>query len=214
MGLMRILIAEDDRPTNELVGSLLREWGHEVVAAYDGAQAWDAVRQPGAPRLAILDRRMPHVDGLELCRRIRADASLKGAYLVLVTSLDGKEDIVAGLEAGANDYLPKPFHIAELKARLAVGERVVALQEELAARVRELETAAAEVKSLRGILPICGYCKRIRDDKNYWNQVERYVAERSQATFSHGICPDCYEKKALPDLQAFREDLKRFDVES
>ncbi len=210
---MRILIAEDDGPTNELLRSLLQEWGHEVVAAHDGAQAWDAARRPDAPRLAIFDRRMPHIDGLELCRRVRAEPSLKGAYLILVTSLDGKEDIVAGLEAGANDYLPKPYHTAELKARVAVGARVVALQEELAGRVKELETAAAEVKSLRGILPICGYCKRIRDDKNYWNQVERYVTERSQATFSHGICPDCYEKKALPDLKTFREKLKDFDAD-
>ncbi len=211
---MRILIAEDDGTTNDFLVMLLQGWGHEVVSTHDGIQAWDAVRQPGAPRLALFDRSMPRIDGLELCRRVRAEPALKGFYLILVTGLNGPDEIVAGLEAGANDYLVKPFHTGELKARVSVGVSVVGLQEDLAARLRELEAAASEVKSLRGILPICGYCKRIRDDKNYWNQVERYVSARSEATFSHGICPDCYETRALPDLRSLQENKNNPDGNS
>jgi response regulator RpfG family c-di-GMP phosphodiesterase len=116
---------------------------------------------------------------------------LANMYLMLLTSLESKDRLVAGLEAGADDYLIKPFDPEELRARINVGVRVLSLQERLSERVKELQDALSNVKQLHGLLPICSYCKRIRGDDQYWTQVESYIAERSDAQFSHGICPPC-----------------------
>lgn len=105
-----------------------------------------------------------------------------------------------GLDAGADDYIIKPFNREELRARVKVGVRILDLQNNLAGRVSELERAMAGVKQLQGLLPICCYCKKIRDDQNYWQQVEGYISRHSEAQFSHGVCPDCFEKIVKPEL--------------
>jgi len=191
---MKTLVAEDDPVSNEMLGFLLDQWGYQVVATRNGAEAWRALQANDAPALAILDWQMPGLDGVEVCRRVRLCPELKHVYLLILTSMSQPDEIVTGLEAGANDYVTKPFKAPELRARLNVGARMVELQRELADRVRELEKALSEVKQLRGILPICSYCKKIRDDKNYWQQVENYYARHTDAKFSHSVCPDCYEK--------------------
>jgi response regulator RpfG family c-di-GMP phosphodiesterase len=137
---------------------------------------------------------MPEMDGPDVCRRVRLELPLANMYLLLVTARESRGDVVAGLDAGADDYIIKPFDPEELRARVAVGGRVLGLQQKLAERVEELQTALSNVKQLRGLLPICSYCKRIRGDDQYWQQVEGYVAAHSDAQFSHGICPSCYEK--------------------
>jgi PleD family two-component response regulator len=197
---MRILIADDDDVSRFELKALLIRNGHEVVAVSDGTEAWKVLQGDSPPRLGILDWLMDEMDGLEVCRRARERPELRGVYLILLTSRADHKYVVAGLEAGANDYVTKPFDRDELLARVRVGEQMVALQAELAARVRELEEALASVRQLQGLLPICTYCKSIRDDKNYWHEVESYVESHTGAEFSHGICPGCWEKVVRPKL--------------
>ncbi len=198
---MRILIADDDVVSRRLLERTLEEWGYEVTVARDGAEAWETLAGEHPPQLAVLDWMMPGLDGPELCRRTRALEAQVPVYFILLTARAERADVVAGLEAGADDYIVKPFDKAELRARLHVGARVLQLQVSLADRVRELEDALSKVKLLQGLLPICAYCKRVRDDRNYWQQVESYVTDRSSARFSHSICPSCYEREVRPQLE-------------
>jgi len=189
---VRALVAEDDRVTAEILSRTLKRWEFDVTVVGDGTRAWDYLRETTTPTLAILDWMMPEVDGPEVCRRVRRDLPLANMYLVLLTARESRGDLVAGLDAGADDYITKPFDAEELRARVQVGVRVLGLQERLAERVAELQQALLNVKQLRGLLPICSYCKRIRGDDQYWQQLEGYIAEHSDAQFSHGICPTCY----------------------
>ena len=192
---MNVFIAEDDPVSRRLLTALLVAWGHPVRAATDGEEAWALLRAETAPVVAIFDWMMPGMDGTELCRRIRATPALRGSYLILLTAKSGAWSAAEGLEAGADDFLSKPFDRHELRARLRAGLRVVALQQELAARVEEVEGALQTVSRLQGLLPICGVCKRIRDGEHYWQQVEEYVSARSEARFSHGLCPECLTRE-------------------
>lgn len=199
-----MLVADDDQVSRLMLCAMLAEWGYQAVAVGDGEQAWQLLRRDDTPRLAVLDWVMPGLDGVEVCRRVRALGRAVPVYVVLLTARDSKRDVVAGLEAGANDYLTKPFDRDELRARIGVGRMVVELQATLAQRVGELEAALAQVKQLSGLLPICSYCKKIRDGQDYWQQVERYVSAHSAAVFSHAICPDCYRAEIEPQLRAYR----------
>ena len=189
---MHILIAEDDPVTGEILARTLQRWHYNTMLVVDGAHAWDRLRTATDPMLAILDWMMPEMDGPDVCRRVRQELPLANMYLLLVTAREGRGDMVAGLDAGADDYIIKPFDPEELRARVAVGVRVLGLQQKLGERVAELQVALSNVKQLHGLLPICSYCKRIRGDDQYWQQVEGYIAEHSEAQFSHGICPACY----------------------
>jgi len=204
---MRILIAEDEPVSRRVLESSLRKWGHEVIVTGDGAEAWEALRREDAPLLAVLDVMMPGLGGTEVCRRVRDVPRAVSPYLILLTAESGKENVVAGLEAGANDYVAKPFDPAELRARVNIGLQMLGLQKSLADRVRELEEALSQVKQLQGLLPICSYCKSIRDDKNYWQQVDRYIGKHSGVQFSHSICPDCYERVVQPQIDEMRRKL-------
>jgi DNA-binding response OmpR family regulator len=202
---VRILIAEDDPVSRRLLEATLTRWGHQVLIAEDGAAAWTALAAADAPPLAILDWMMPKLDGVDVCRRLRAELPERPVYVILLTAKGAREDLVTGLQAGADDYVTKPFDRTELRARVDVGIRVVTLQQRLADRVRDLEDALRRVKKLRGLLPMCSYCKKIRNDQNYWQQVEAYVAEHAEVQFSHGICPACRETVVRPQLEALRQ---------
>ncbi len=202
---MRILIAEDDLTSRTVLEAVLKKEGHEVVAAVNGGDAWTLMQQDDAPSLAILDWMMPEMDGPELARNIRSQQGERPAYIIMLTTKDDKSDIVAALEAGADDYLTKPFDTGELRARVDVGRRTIALQEALADQAEELRKALDEIKTLSGIIPICATCKKVRDDNGYWNQVEVYIRNHSDASFSHGICPDC--------MAMFEEQLRQEKAE-
>ena len=204
---MKILIAEDDPVSSRILQATLLKWGYEVEVTLDGRQAWDVLQRQAAPSLAILDIMMPGMDGLEICRRVRQSPSSTPPYLILLTAKSGKEDVVKGIQAGANDYLSKPFHREELRVRVGVGVHMLALQKSLAERVEELEQALSQVNQLQGMLPICSYCKKIRDDQNYWQKVENYISDHTDVKFSHGICPDCYERV----IQEFEEEKQNRD---
>jgi DNA-binding response OmpR family regulator len=196
-----VLIADDDPVSRRLLESLLEKWGFAVVAARDGEGAWEALKADPPPRLVVLDWLMPGLDGVEVCRRLRA-RERSPSYVILVTSRTGKEDIVEGLEAGANDYVTKPFDREELRARIRVGVRVLQLQTDLERRVRELTEANSHIRMLQGILPICMFCKSIRTDEESWQRLEAYIQEHTEAKFSHGLCPPCKEEHYPPEVIA------------
>ncbi len=198
---MKILIAEDDEISRRVLQVTLAAEGYEVVATENGAAAWAILEKDDSPNLAILDWMMPEMDGLEVCRRARQQPTPTPVYIILLTAKALKADVVQGLDAGANDYILKPFNRDELRARVRVGKTVVNLQQNLAAQVKELENALIQVKLLQGILPICSYCKDIRNDQNYWQQLDHYITEHSEAQFSHSICPTCYESVVKKQLE-------------
>ena len=190
---MRILIADDDRVAATILARAAERLGLVPIVAHDGEEAWGLLQEPPGIAIAIFDWMMPGADGLELCRRIRHDEARSHMYLMLLTARDGRADLVTAFDAGADDYLTKPFDNEELRARVRAGIRIVSLQERLAQRVAQLQEALSKVKQLSGLLPICSYCKRIRSDEDYWEQMESFVSEHSEAEFSHGICPHCLE---------------------
>jgi DNA-binding response OmpR family regulator len=198
---VRVLIADDEATTRHLIQVTLGNWGFQVQAAEDGVEALRILKGPSPPEIALLDWVMPGVDGLEVCRRMRAAQFSAPTYLILITARGGLENVVQGLEAGADDYVTKPFDPRELRARLHAGARVVQLQKALLERNQDLEDALKRVKQLQGLLPICSYCKKIRNDRNYWEQLDAYVASHSEAQFSHGVCPDCFEVHLRPQLE-------------
>jgi phosphoserine phosphatase RsbU/P len=173
---MKVLIAEDDTVSSYVLASRLRKMGHDVLAALDGVKAWEIYQQEH-PRLVITDWMMPEMDGLELCRRIRATESRSYTYVILLTALSGKEKYFEGMEAGADDFVTKPLDPGGLQARLRVAERVVNLQH--------------DVNQLEGLLPICAYCKKIRDANDSWQALESYVGEKTETAFEQTLCPDC-----------------------
>ncbi len=159
-----------------VLSTALTELGHEVLSAENGEEAWYEYRRE-SPRVVITDWMMPKVTGPDLCRKIRADRRLRYTYCIMLTALGGRESFLEGMNAGADDFLTKPVDIDILHARVRVAERVIRLQ--------------SEASELEGLLPICTYCKRIRDSGETWQPIEQYVAARTDTLFTQDLCPDC-----------------------
>lgn len=183
---MKILAVDDDTVARTVLTALLKKMGHSVVEAEDGQEGWDLINTLEFGVL-IVDWEMPRMDGLELTRNVRGLEREKYVYILMLTGRMGKQNFIDGINAGADDFATKPVSPAELEARLRVAERILGLQ--------------ADVRKLEGLLPICSYCKKIRGTDDSWQQIESYVAQRSEAEFSHGICPECYNSKVLPQLE-------------
>jgi len=192
---MRILIAEDDAVSRKLLEKNLEKFNHEVISAVDGTSAVEAYRQEPTIEMAILDWIMPGKSGLEVCRAIKDDEDNPITYVIMLTAKSSVENLAEALDNGADDFIAKPFDRVELKARINAGVRIIRLQEALMKNISELEEALAHVNQLQEILPICAWCKRIRDDSGYWNSVEEYMHDHSDVEFSHSICPECLAKK-------------------
>jgi sigma-B regulation protein RsbU (phosphoserine phosphatase) len=185
---MKILAAEDDDVLRTVLAHTLRKLGHEVVEAVNGEDAW-ARLQTTPFRIVVSDWMMPKVSGLELCQRIRARESADYVYFILLTVLDANEENKRkAADVGVDDFLVKPLNPTDLWLRLRVAERII----HCASRVRQLEE----------LLPVCGYCKKVRNDQDYWQQIESYIREHTGAKLSHSICPDCYERVVIPQLKA------------
>jgi DNA-binding response OmpR family regulator len=190
---VKILAVEDDAVARAVLHKALQRLGHEVVLAPDGEQAWACVQEDPV-RVIVSDWMMPGIDGLELCRRVRGRVGMEYVYFILVTARDAtEENRSAAADAGVDDFLTKPLDLTELWTRLRVAERILRY--------------TTQVRQLEELLPICSYCKKIRDDQNYWQQIEGYISERTGSDFSHSVCPECYTRVILPELEKLRASL-------
>jgi len=188
-----LILAVDDTPSDlELLAKILEREGYSLALAKDGSQALDIAAKE-KPDLILLDIFMPGMDGIEICRRLKADPAVQDIPVIFVTSQSGSDEVLAGFEVGAVDYVTKPFRIPELLARVHVQA--------------ELRRIQREIHTLHGILPTCAHCKKIRDEKGIWHSIESYISQHSEAHFSHGICPDCIAIY-FPDAHA---DAKKHD---
>ncbi|MBS0663089.1 MAG: response regulator [Verrucomicrobia bacterium] len=192
---MKILAVEDDAVSRAVLRQALLKLGHDVRQASDGEEAW-AILQQEPVRVVVSDWSMPQMDGLSLCRRIRATLGAEYTYFILLTARDATgENQQAAADAGVDDFLTKPLNFDELWNRLRVAERILRY--------------ATQVRQLEELMPICSYCKKVRDDKNYWQQIEGYINERTGSEFSHSICPDCYKRVVIPQLEELKKSSQR-----
>jgi DNA-binding response OmpR family regulator len=203
-----ILIVDDSRDEQELLSTRLRAAGYGSLMFADSAEAAfgilsrdNAVQRPRAVDLILMDIMLPGLDGLEACRRITTTEWLQGIPIIVITVKTEEKDLLAAFAAGAMDYIRKPVNPVELVARvssaLAIREERFtrkAREQELLMRTQELERALREVKVLRGLIPICAKCKRVRTDTGDWQGLEEYIQDHSEAEFSHGICHPCMKE--------------------
>lgn len=196
---MRILIAEDDTFSRKLLEATLQKAGHEVVSCVDGEAARKAYEKEPTIEMAILDWMMPERDGLEVCRIIKNNNNNPLTYVIILTAKSRPEDLALALKSGADDFVSKPFNAMELNARIDAGCRMILLQNAMMENIRELQETLTHVDQLQGILPICAWCKKIRDDTKYWTSVEEYFSKYSEAKFTHSICPECF-KDNYPEI--------------
>ncbi|MDP6360632.1 MAG: response regulator [Planctomycetota bacterium] len=193
---MEILVVDDEELTRQQIRETLEHVGHEVLTAPNGYEAYRIFRKKSVPIL-VADWSMPEMDGLELTRKIRAAGREEYTYVILLTGHSGKENNLKAYEAGVDDFMDKPFDAQLLLARIRVAQRILDLQ--------------IHIRSLEYLLPICCYCKKIRDENESWCNIESYISARTDTTFSHGICPGCYDTTVqgeLDKLEAPAEDIE------
>lgn len=187
---MKILAVEDDLLARKLLVQALHRLGYEVAEATDGVEALRVLDKEPC-RVVVSDWLMPEMDGLDFCRQLRARVGAEYAYFILLTSRTADHaNQREAIEAGVDDFLSKPLDLQELWMRLRVAERILKF--------------TTQVQQLEAFLPICSYCKKVRDDHNYWTQIEAYINQRTGSEFSHSICPDCYNRIILPEIDRMK----------
>jgi len=197
----RILVTDDDPDILLLTSSVLTKAGYEVLEARTGKECLEAMHSQ-RPDLVLLDVMLPDMKGSTVCRQIKADPELRDTFVILVSGVQVSSEYQAkGLNIGADGYIVKPISNKELVARVQAMERIKKAEDALREKekqqerlIAKLQEALAEIKTLKGFIPICASCKKIRDDEGYWNQLESYISKHTDAVFSHGICPECAEK--------------------
>lgn len=208
----KILVVDDIKKNIQVLGSILGKEGYAVSYATDGSKALEMTTTDDFD-LILLDVMMPGIDGFEVCRRLKEERKTQEIPILFLTAKSEQDDIVRGLQQGAVDYLTKPFNTAELLARVKTHMTLRQAQHTICLRNAELEEknrsleqlldenrkAMSEIKTLRGILPICAQCKKIRNDEGYWTTIESYIIKHSEAEFSHGLCLGC-AKTLYPDI--------------
>jgi len=185
-----ILIVDDSPKNIQVLGNVLGKAGYEISFATSGKQAFSIIDSV-QPDLILLDIMMPEIDGYKVCEKLKSKSETKDIPIIFLTVKTDSEDIVKGFKSGAVDFISKPFSYVELLARVKTHIDLKLAKDLQGELIKKLEKALSEVKRLSGFLPICAKCKKIRDDKGYWNQIEEYISEHSEADFSHGICPEC-----------------------
>jgi sigma-B regulation protein RsbU (phosphoserine phosphatase) len=201
MSATKILVTDDSLVARTACSNQLNEAGYQVVFAQNGIEAVEAVKRE-SPDLILMDVVMPEMNGVEACRKIKDLESARDIPIIMVTSMADVETLHSAFEAGAVDYVTKPIEPIELMARIRSALRLKAemdarkkREQELTKKNQELESALSEIKTLRGFIPICAWCKKIRNIEGYWEQMEHYIEQHSQATFSHSICKECAAKQ-------------------
>ena len=193
---MKVLVAEDELVTRLMVQVSLENWGYDVLEAKDGREAMELFGRGEVPRIAIIDWEMPEVDGLEVCKRLREQESENPPYIILLTAHGSKNDMLLGFDAGADDYITKPFNSDELRARVRVADRLIRSQDMLAATVTELKSAINQLDTLQDSLTVCEKCHRIEDiDEGTWHEYLDLMKENGDDRFVKTICPECEDKK-------------------
>jgi phosphoserine phosphatase RsbU/P len=188
------ILVVDDKPDNlRLLVNLLSEQGYKVRPVPSGKLALSGA-QAIPPDIILLDVMMPEMDGFEVCKRLKKNNETKDIPIIFLTAKVETNDIVKGFDMGGADYVCKPFQTAELLARIKtqIG----------------FKKAKEEIKTLQGLIPICASCKKVRDDEGLWSQIESYIEHRSDALFSHGICPDCLEEIYPQQYQKMKNEGK------
>jgi len=197
-----ILVVDDDPDVLFATARVIQKAGYRVIKASSGAEGLQKIKAHG-PDLILLDVVLPDMEGGELCRKIKEDPSLRNPFVILISGTrTSSDEQVVGLDEGADGYIARPISNRELLARVNALVRILMVERERDRLISELKEALAKIKTLSGMLPICSHCKKIRDDKGYWKEVERYIGEHSETTFSHGICPDC-AKKHYPEYKLY-----------
>ena len=191
---IKILVVDDEAEVARGTARVIAQAGYATALAFNGEEALRAT-EIFSPHLILSDRDMPGLDGLDLCRQIKSGRHAQDCLVVIISGSHVQTDHrVGGLDSGADGYILRPITNHELLAWVGAYSRIVYLSRELRARNAQLVATLAKVKSLQGLLPICAGCKMIRDDRGYWSQVEVFIEQHSDATFSHGYCPACVKK--------------------